>query len=49
MSTSPQSQLLTYLHLMKLPLGLLMNFGEAMFKDGLRRVVNDHRGGACGD
>ena len=42
-------QLLTYLRLMKLPLGLLMNFGEAMFKDGLRRVVNDHRGSAYGD
>ncbi|MCP5397547.1 MAG: GxxExxY protein [Sphingomonadaceae bacterium] len=42
-------QLLTYLRLMRLPVGLLMNFGQAMFKDGLRRVVNDHRGGSYGD
>ena len=36
-------QLLTYLRLMHLPLGLLINFGAATFKDGIRRVVNDHR------
>ena len=42
-------QLLTYVRLMRLPLGLLINFGQAMFKDGLRRVVNDHRGGLYGD
>jgi len=36
-------QLLTFLRLMKLPLGLLMNFGAPTFKEGLRRVVNDHR------
>ena len=35
-------QLLTYLRIMKLPLGLLMNFGQATFKDGLRRVANDY-------
>jgi iron complex transport system substrate-binding protein len=35
-------QLLTYLRLKKLPLGLLINFGAALFKDGCRRVVNDH-------
>lgn len=37
-------QLLTYLRLMKLPLGLLMNFGQATFKDGLKRVANDYTG-----
>jgi iron complex transport system substrate-binding protein len=36
-------QLLTYLRLMDLPLGLLINFGAATFKAGCRRVVNDHR------
>ncbi|MBP8879410.1 MAG: GxxExxY protein [Flavobacteriales bacterium] len=36
-------QLLTYLRLMGLPLGLLINFGAATFKAGCRRVVNDHR------
>jgi len=35
-------QVLTYLRLMELPLGILMNFGQATFKDGLRRVVNDY-------
>lgn len=35
-------QVLTYLRLMKLPLGLLMNFGQATFKDGLKRVANDY-------
>jgi iron complex transport system substrate-binding protein len=33
-------QLLTYLRLMDLPLGLLMNFGTATYREGLRRVVN---------
>jgi iron complex transport system substrate-binding protein len=37
-------QVLTYLRLMNLPLGLLMNFGQATFKAGLQRVVNDYQG-----
>ncbi|MGC8494044.1 MAG: GxxExxY protein [Syntrophobacteraceae bacterium] len=36
-------QLLTYLRLLDLPLGLLMNFGAALFKDGVKRVVNNHK------
>lgn len=35
-------QLLTYLRLMHLPLGLLINFGAATFKEGCRRMVNNH-------
>ncbi len=35
-------QVLTYLRLMQLPLGLLMNFGAATFKDGLRRIANNY-------
>jgi GxxExxY protein len=35
-------QLLTYLRLLKLPLGLLINFGAATFKEGIVRVVNNH-------
>ena len=35
-------QLLTYLRLLKLPLGLLINFGAATFKDGVKRIVNNH-------
>ncbi len=33
-------QLLTYLRLMHLKLGLLLNFNEALLKDGIKRVVN---------
>jgi GxxExxY protein len=36
-------QLLTYLRLMDLPLGILMNFGQETFKQGVKRVVNNHR------
>ncbi len=36
-------QLLTYLRLADMPVGLLMNFGGATFKQGLKRVVNDHK------
>jgi GxxExxY protein len=35
------SQLLTYLKLSNCKLGLLMNFNTALFKDGIRRVVNN--------
>jgi GxxExxY protein len=35
------SQTLTYIRLMNLPLGLLLNFGNETFKQGIRRVVND--------
>jgi GxxExxY protein len=35
-------QLLTYLRLTKQPLGLLMNFGGATFREGVKRVVNNH-------
>ena len=37
-------QVLTYLRLTNLQLGLLMNFGQAIFKDGLKRVANDYYG-----
>ncbi len=41
--TSPvhQKQLLTYLRLTELRLGLLINFGEALIKDGIKRIVNN--------
>jgi iron complex transport system substrate-binding protein len=35
-------QLLTYLRLLGLPLGLLMNFGTASYKEGIRRLANDY-------
>jgi iron complex transport system substrate-binding protein len=37
-------QVLTYLRLMNLPLGLLMNFGQETFKMGLQRVANAYYG-----
>ncbi len=36
-------QLLTYLRLLHLPIGLLINFGAATFKEGVKRVVNNHK------
>ena len=39
-------QVLTYLRLANLPIGLLINFGEIMLKDGLHRLVNNLRGSA---
>ena len=35
-------QVLTYLRLMKLPLGLLMNFGMETFRDGVKRLANNY-------
>lgn len=39
-------QVLTYLRLLHLPVGLLINFGEATLKQGIRRLVNDHKDSA---
>jgi GxxExxY protein len=35
-----QKQVLTYLKLTNLKLGLLINFNEALIKDGITRIVN---------
>jgi len=35
-----KKQLLTYLRLSEKPLGLLINFNEAMLKDGITRIIN---------
>jgi len=35
-----ESQVLTYLRLSKLKLGLVLNFGQRYVKDGIHRVVN---------
>ena len=35
-----KKQLLTYLKLKDCKLGLLLNFGEALMKDGISRVIN---------
>jgi len=36
-------QLLTYLRLTGQSVGLLINFGGATLKEGIRRIVNDHK------
>jgi GxxExxY protein len=36
-------QVLTYLKVLDLPLGLLVNFGAPLFKQGVHRVSNSHR------
>jgi GxxExxY protein len=35
-------QTLTYIRLMNLPTGLLLNFGSDLFKQGIRRITNNH-------
>ena len=35
-----KKQLLTYLKLTKMPLGLLINFNEILLKDGITRIAN---------
>lgn len=30
---------------MNLPLGLLINFGEVLFRNGIKRIANDYSGG----
>lgn len=35
-------QVLTYLRLLHMPLGLLINYGAATFKEGVKRIVNRH-------
>jgi len=36
-------QVLTYLRLLNLPVGLLINFGAATMKEGLHRIVNNYQ------
>jgi GxxExxY protein len=42
LNAAHMKQLLTYLRLSRRPLGLLINFGGATLKEGLRRIVNSH-------
>lgn len=35
-----KAQVITYLKLMRLPLGLMINFNEVLIKTGIRRVLN---------
>lgn len=40
LSSIHAKQLLTYLRVLNLPLGLLINFGAPTFREGVKRVVN---------
>lgn len=42
LSKAHSKQLLTYLRLIEQPVGLLINFGSASFREGIKRVVNSH-------
>ncbi|MBX3459718.1 MAG: GxxExxY protein [Planctomycetes bacterium] len=37
-------QALTYLRLLDLPLAIILNFGQALMKDGIQRVANGYYG-----
>lgn len=41
LSDADAKQALTHITLMKVPLALLINFGQATLKDGLKRIVNN--------
>jgi GxxExxY protein len=38
-----EAQLLSYLRLLNIPIGLLLNFHVAILKDGIKRMVNNYR------
>lgn len=42
LATVHHKQTLTYLRMMNLPLGLLINFGGETFREGVSRVMNNH-------
>lgn len=42
-------QTLTYLRLLDFPVGLLLNFGGATMKEGIRRIVNGYRPSVLSD
>lgn len=43
LSKAHAKQLLTYLRILKQPVGLLLNFSGGTMKEGIRRMVNDHK------
>ena len=43
LSKAHAKQLLTYLRILKQPVGLLLNFSGTTMKEGIRRMVNDHK------
>jgi GxxExxY protein len=43
LSKAHAKQLLTYLRILKQPVGLLLNFSGETMKEGIRRMVNGHK------
>ena len=43
LSKAHAKQLLTYLRILKQPVGLILNFSGSTMKEGIRRMVNDHK------
>lgn len=43
LSKAHAKQLLTYLRILDQPVGLLLNFSGATMREGIRRMVNDHK------
>jgi GxxExxY protein len=43
LSKAHAKQLLTYLRILKQPVGLLLNFSGSTMKEGIRRMVNDDK------
>ena len=43
LSRAHARQLLTYMRILKQPVGLLLNFSGATMKEGIRRMVNDYK------
>jgi len=43
LSKAHAKQVLTYLRLLRQPVGLLLNFSEETMKDGIRRIVNGYK------
>ena len=38
-----EAQLISHLRLLGVPVGLLINFHVVLLRDGIRRMVNNHR------
>ena len=43
LNTVHAKQVLTYIRLLNIPIGLLINFGAANFKDGIKRIIQGHQ------
>lgn len=47
LAAAHEKQLLTYVRLLDCPIGLLLNFGAAHLRDGIKRVINGYPQQQC--